>query len=155
MCLLSSHPMTFGRKETGAQHCHGFTAHRHQVPNFSSFCDSHIESCSYSKPDYFTRGKVDKSEASAWKWAVVFRVWSWFQRSRACPGPYLWGGAGLHGHTEGWAHLRSAFYCFHQSCYDLLSTRVSSVSDSPVLKWFKWEKGNIDADNILVFSHSR
>lgn len=34
----------------------------------------------------------------------------------------------------------SAFYCFHQSCYDLLSTRVSSVSDSPILRWFKWEE---------------
>lgn len=130
----------FGRKENWARHCHGFVVHRHQVPN-PSFRDSHIRSHSSSKPDCPTRRNTDEPEAVASKWDIdCFRACSRVQRSRACPGSSLWCRAGFLGYTVRRACLGFAFCCFYQSYYDLLSTRVSSVSDSPALRWFKWEK---------------
>lgn len=127
--------------EHWAQHRHGSMVQRHQVSN-SFLWDSHIESCSYSKLDCCTRRNVDELEAVSEKWDIVLRVCNWVQRSRACPGSSLRGGAGLLGHTVGQASLCLILFLSVSSWFvkHTDKCRASSVSNSPVLRWFKLER---------------
>ena len=89
---------------------------------------------------------------------LVYSVCSRVQRSRACLGSSLWGGAGCLGHTVGQACLGCALYCFYQPHYNLLNTWVNAKQDQLVtalpLDGINERNGNKDTENIFL-SHSK